>query len=372
MIGKLDDTLWHQIASTFDHVGTSDSRFFDRYWFAVYAPDGQAAAQFTMAVYNNMNVLDGGFVIVRNGAQHNLRVSRALRPRFQTAVGPLSVAVEEPLERLQILVAPGDHSTGCDLVWQAILPAEEEPPHFERSHGRVIEEYQRFNQIGVVDGWLEVAGERIRVDRWWGGRDHSWGVRRGVGGPDPVTGTSPPPSVDGILFAFLFFSTDALAGHVQFMERGRKRVYLSGLLRERGKAEAPDLVVTNAELSLEFFEGTRRFRDATIEATLADGERVTLRVQPNGYAIAMPGLGYGGWHDGRGLGVFRGEYYEEHEVWDVSHPAEVVYPDGTVDTPVHRIAPVTLSSAGPSRAGTGTGSITLLAIGRLPQYGLES
>jgi hypothetical protein len=149
-------------------------------------------------------------------------------------------------------------------------------------------------------------------------------------------------------------------------------VYLSGLLRERGKAEAPDLVVTNAELSLEFFEGTRRFRDATIEATLADGERVTLRVQPNGYAIAMPGLGYGGWHDGRGLGVFRGEYYEEHEVWDVSHPAEVVYPDGTVDTPVHRIAPVTLSSAGPSRAGTGTGSITLLAIGRLPQYGLES
>ena len=38
MLTGLDDSLWHQIPSTFDHVGTSDPRFFDRYWFAVYEP----------------------------------------------------------------------------------------------------------------------------------------------------------------------------------------------------------------------------------------------------------------------------------------------------------------------------------------------
>ena len=38
MLTKLDDTLWHQLPTTFDHVGTSDPRFFDRYWFAVYDP----------------------------------------------------------------------------------------------------------------------------------------------------------------------------------------------------------------------------------------------------------------------------------------------------------------------------------------------
>ena len=29
MLTAMDDTLWHQIASTFDHVGTSDLRFFE-------------------------------------------------------------------------------------------------------------------------------------------------------------------------------------------------------------------------------------------------------------------------------------------------------------------------------------------------------
>ena len=50
MLTPLDDSLWHQIPSTFDHVGTSDPRFFDRYWFAVYEPSGSAALQFTLGV----------------------------------------------------------------------------------------------------------------------------------------------------------------------------------------------------------------------------------------------------------------------------------------------------------------------------------
>ena len=41
MLGPLDDTLWHQIAEPFEHVGTSDPRFFDRYWFAIYDPPGR-------------------------------------------------------------------------------------------------------------------------------------------------------------------------------------------------------------------------------------------------------------------------------------------------------------------------------------------
>ena len=40
MLTPLDDSLWHQIASPFENVGTSDHRFFDRMWFAVYDPGG--------------------------------------------------------------------------------------------------------------------------------------------------------------------------------------------------------------------------------------------------------------------------------------------------------------------------------------------
>src|SRR5215212_9064437 len=79
MLTPLDDSLWHQIASPFENVGTSDHRFFDRMWFAVYDPAGSGALQFTIGVYNNMNVIDGGLVVIRDTTQYNLRTSRSLR-----------------------------------------------------------------------------------------------------------------------------------------------------------------------------------------------------------------------------------------------------------------------------------------------------
>ncbi len=369
MLGPLDDTLWHQIAEPFEHVGTSDPRFFDRYWFAVYDPAGRAAMQFTMGSYNNMNVLDGGVVVVRGGTQHNLRVSRALRPRFEPEVGPMRVEPTVPLEELRLVVAPGEHAVAADLVWRAELAPEIEKPHVERERGRLAQDYQRFNQVGVVDGWISAGGERLEVDGWWGGRDHSWGVRPQMGIPEPVTGPARQPSEQGTLFYFLFFSTNRRAGHVQIMERGASRVYLTGLIRDR---EAPEVDhrVTEADLSLDFFADTRRFSSADMAVTLDDGRALRLGATPLGSAVAMAGLGYsGGWNDGLGLGVYRGEASTEHEVWDVSHPADVMPSSGEVFTPMHRIAPVTVATDDPDE--TGTGSLTLIANGKLPQYGLE-
>ncbi|MCU1375490.1 MAG: hypothetical protein JWO68_2776, partial [Actinomycetia bacterium] len=37
-----------------------------------------------MGVYQNMNVVDGGFIAIRDGRQHNVRVSRQLRPTYDT------------------------------------------------------------------------------------------------------------------------------------------------------------------------------------------------------------------------------------------------------------------------------------------------
>jgi hypothetical protein len=85
----------------------------------------------------------------------------------------------------------------------------------------------------------------------------------------------------------------------------------------------------------------------------------------------MPGLGYsGGYDDGRGLGVWRGDDHREVDVWDVRHPARVVRADGTVDEPVHRIQPVHVTATGFGGDSAGTGSMTMIANGRLPQHGL--
>jgi hypothetical protein len=371
MLTPLDDTLWHQIPSPFEQVGTSDHRFFDRMWFAVYDPAGTTALQFTIGAYNNMNVLDGGFVVIRGTTQYNLRASRSLRPRFEPAVGALRIEVVKPLEHLRLHVEEGDQHVHGVLDWKAVLPPEEEKPHQVRVRGRASEDYQRFNQVGVVDGVLHVAGERVDVAQWWGCRDHSWGVRPGVGGWDPVTGVQPPPSQVGNLFAFLFFSTDRLAGHVQVAERGAERVYLTGLVRDRHDRSAPERRVDAATLSLDLVEGTRRPRRTTLALTLDDGSPLTLDAHAMGPSIAMPGLGYsGGWNDGLALGAWRGDDYREIDVWDVTDPVAVVDESGAVTRPVHRIQPVRLVGESPDGTSEGTGSLTLIANGALPQYGL--
>ena len=85
MLTDLDDSPWHQLPTTFDHVATSDPRFFDRLWFAASDRHGSGALQVTIGVYQNMNVVDGGVVVVADGVQHNLRVSRQLRPVYETS-----------------------------------------------------------------------------------------------------------------------------------------------------------------------------------------------------------------------------------------------------------------------------------------------
>src|SRR4029453_18585631 len=102
VLSALDETLRHQLPTTFDHVWTSDPRQFDRYWFAAYDPQARFALICGMGLYSNMNVLDGyaALMLPRAGGgaeHHNFRVSRALRPDIdRPAVGPLSIEVVEP------------------------------------------------------------------------------------------------------------------------------------------------------------------------------------------------------------------------------------------------------------------------------------
>ena len=386
MLTPMDDTLWHQLPTTFDHVGTSDPRFFDRYWFAATDPAGAGTLQFTLGAYQNMNVMDGGFVAIRSGQQHNVRVSRALRPRYEPACGPLRVEVLEPLERFRLRVDAGPHGVEADLEWKATLAAQEEAARFTRSRGRVVEESRRFDQIGECTGWLSLAGgERLELDHWWATRDHSWGVRERMGVEEPVTGPAPAPSAGG-LFAFLFFSTESLGGHVQLAQFSGRPDYFTAEITRRGRgAEGNEPAIelqlqARASLDIRFHDAAspRRFRSVRFDTRLPDGTEVQIQATALGPAVDMQGLGYGGYDDARGLGVYRGEEHLEHDVWDVSHPTDVVRParpggaPAQSVRPVHRIQPVHVVLSGGGLDGEGTGSLTMIAEGNLPQLGLTS
>lgn len=364
MLTPLDDSPWHQLPTTFDHVHTSDPRFFDRLWFAASDRVGRSTFQFTMGVYQNMNVVDGGVVFILNGQQHNLRVSRQLRPLYETACGPLHLEVIEPMKHLRLSIARGDHLRG-ELEWKADMAPQEEHQHFKRRSGRILEDYSRYDQVGSCHGWLEADGERVDVDSWWSCRDHSWGVRERVGIPEPVTGEGQVSG--GGLFSFLFYSTETHGGHVQVARGLDGSRYLSATILRRPSGEVT-FVGIDADITVSFVDDARprRMRAASFELRSPTGSRTRIDVEAQGPAVAMPGLGYGGYDDGLGLGVWRGVTHLESEIWDVAHPAEVGYPDGSTGRPVHRIQPVKVVETGPDGVTSeGTGSLTFIAEGAL-------
>ena len=367
MLTPLDDTLWHQLPTTFDHVGTSDPRYFDRYWFAIYSGDGRVAIQITMGAYRNMNVLDGGAVMIVDGKQYNLRVSRSLNGSVDTACGPLRITAIEPLKSFEIDIAPGAHGLSGHLRWTCVEPAREEHPHYNRLHGREVENYRRFDQIGQASGWMECAAGRIEITDWWSCRDHSWGVRRGMGVPEPVTGPKVALADKGHVMSFLFFSTTAMSGHLLFMARGEDAPYTTGVVTERHNEAVHE--AAKITLQADLVPGTRRFREARVNATFTDGTVLNLSVPARGASIAMQGLGYsGGYDDGRGLGAWRGVDHLESDVWDVSHPAKIVYPDGSHKEHWHRIQPVGIAADFGGATSSGSGSMTLTIAGRLPAW----
>ena len=370
MLTPLDDSPWHQIADTFDHVGPSDPRFFDRLWFAASDPAGSGTLQFTIGVYQNMNVVDGGFVVIHDGKQHNVRASRRLRPRYEFDVAPLAIEIVEPMQHLHLSVAPGAHGVAAELDWHAVLEPEEEPQHFGRRDGRVVEDYKRMDQIGVCRGWFDVGNGPVAVDEWWACRDHSWGVRERVGIPEPATNEAPERPA-GSFFAFLFYSTSAVGGHVQVAgapghpsTSGRSTSVRIANVDGSGEP-AVGLPVTVAAAFSD--DGRpRRIR----RGRFGVGDDLTIDVEALGRAIAMPGLGYGGYDDGLGLGVYRGVAHVEHDVWDVTHPAEVLLGDGSTTRPVHRIQPVRVTQTGPDGVSEGTGSLTFICEGDLADLGV--
>ena len=245
--------------------------------------------------------------------------------------------------------------------------AREEHPHYTRLQSRTVEDYRRFDQIGVANGYLEVAGRRVAIENWWSCRDHSWGVRRGMGIPEPVTGPKVSLAEKGHVMSFLFFSTTAMSGHLLFQGRGDDVPYTTGTITRRDTDRFDE--VADIALGVDLHEGTRRFRTAEVTAALSGGDTLRLQVRAQGPAIAMQGLGYsGGYDDGRGLGAWRGETHREVDVWDVLHPSKIVLPDGSQKEHWHRIQPVSIDANLQGETSTGTGSMTLTITGRLPEH----
>jgi hypothetical protein len=364
----LDESLLHQTSTTFADVATSDHRFYDRCWVAAYDPGGDMALNMGLGVYKNMDVADGFCCVVRGSHQRNVRVSRTLRPRLDdSVVGPLRYEVIDPYRHVRVDLEPDGHGVGCHLDWRATLPPFVEDPTLTEINGRVATNVQRYDQTGTVDGWISLDGERIPVDGWFGARDHSWGVRAGVGGFEPATGSS--PFADGFLVTWLLFRTPDLGGYVQLNRDGHgNETFKDGRLRfDDGR---DDRVVCEVDQQVEFPSGSRWYRRASLQVTDDEGATYEMECERLSRPIVMRGAGYdGGFDDNQGLGVHRGNSVLEADAYDLSedgHPRRL--PDRTPMRSLQTGQPVSIVVNG----SAGVGDLTVLAVGDLSRYGVPA
>jgi hypothetical protein len=369
---SFDEMLCHQIATTFDHVGSSDHRFFDRTFFGTFAPDGSVGVVTGMASYNNTNTFEGYAAIHHSGRQYNLRLARPLRPEMQVLeVGPLAHKVLEPLSSVQLTLAPNASGCSFELTWEGVIPPHEELHHYQRAQGRAVQDFRRFDQPGRVSGWVNICGSQVSVLDWFGARDHSWGVRAGMGGYEPITETprDVADSRNSFLVVWLEFATEKWAGHIQVREDGEgSRRYFNGFVQERSGARNRYEAVDVSIGPISFHPGTAAYANARLHITTHEGSTWDIDAQPLATAWAYRGAGYDrGYDDGRGLGVFRG-HVVEHDIYDVSD-VEMVrsVDDNRVLEPGHREQPVRLTLNGES----GFGHMPIGFSGNIPRYGLE-
>ena len=173
-----------------------------------------------------------------------------------------------------------------------------------------------------------VGGDRIELttDRASFFRNHSWGFMGGRGGPKLYAAPRPVPKRPAGLRQWVLYALPSHSGywHCFDNEKGRRTMQRGNIMY--GDRSVP---VTDVDHELEFFEGGRRMKRGRVTLTDAEGTERTLEVEDLGNWVYCQGGGYfGGWNDGLGQGVYRGDYYVEGEVWDVSHPTTITDSEG--------------------------------------------
>jgi hypothetical protein len=369
-----DETLNHQIVATFASVGQSDPSWTEKVWAIAHARDGSLQVVFGLGKYTNRGVYDSAGGVCRGTEQWTVRGSRRLSADpTAMSVGPLHYEIVEPLCSVRCRLEPNEHAgISFDLTWHGEYEPSLEEPWPDRSPDgyRVTHDVLRYHQVGTVEGWVDVEGERTAVTRgnWLSVRDHSWGLRPGVGLPIPglprgrraeQTRLTWFPMLmeraDGSRYSLFAFHQHG-AGEGFSTTRSQAEEHLPSGDRHRFAAVTQDL---------RFRDDNRRLIEGTVTLVDTDGTIRPLHIRPvsdTGFHLGTGG--YFGWN-GRMLGQWAGEL-----VVDGEHLSGL--DDPTVAREVHQLRDLLVHVDDPVGGGRGLGNIETLAVGAFPELGLTA
>jgi len=190
--------------------------------------------------------------------------------------------------------------------------------------GRLLSERATYEMTGSAEGFVEIDGTRIDLapETSAAFRNHSWGFQPGRGGPRPYGSPMPSRRADGVRQWVLFRMRD----HSGFWFTDPSNRAAAG----RGAILRADRVipVVGAKSNVDFYPGGRRASGGSYRLTDVEGTVRDYRFDDLGWVYCQGGGYFGGFDDGLGQGVYRGEYHEEGEVWDVRDPTTIVDASG--------------------------------------------
>lgn len=368
MLGPADDFLIHQTHEPVAYAGTSDRRFYDRYFFTGHLCSPDLFFMIGMGVYPNLGVIDAFASVSSGETQCTTRASRELgSDRMDTAsVGPFTVSVVEGLRRLRIKCAPAGQAVSLDLEWIGAVPAIQEPPLFKRTMGRVMEQGTRFIQTGCWGGHIEVDGQRHTLDpaTSWGARDRSWGVRsigmerepRGIQQANKVQETRAPLWI----WSPMQFRDFSIHFNISEHANGEREVENVQLIPNFGKGGAPSWM-GRSEHDLKFDRDTRELLPgSSVSFVDAQGRKRTVRLEPLRRSYLRAGTGYGGPDPWR-HGMYMGKDWCDSVRYDLRDEA-VTSRIG----PTHVLCRMTLDDG-----EVGYGTFETQVFGAFPRYGFE-
>jgi hypothetical protein len=370
-----DEQFSHQIVDTFATVGTTDPSWTEKVCAMAAARDGSLQLGFGLGKYTNRDVMDCYAGVSRGVEQLTVRASRRLAPTPElTVVGPIHYEVHEALRTVRFTLDANDcQPIAFDWTFEAVVPPHVEDRTHMRDGYRVSAELVRYHQTGVASGWVEVDGERTDMtpDSWVSTRDHSWGVRYGVGVPAPDL--APAPSMvgaPGASFEFLWspILMERPDGSRYAIWLEWSRVRAPGFAQEQahGTVESPDGTVDHVvgiAPDLTYDPANRRLRGGRITCTMSDGTTRPLEVEvvsDTGFHLGA-GLYFG--FDGHHHGEWRGELHVDGErIADCS----------TVKSSrrLHQIRDTVIRVDDPVGGGIGWGNCQPIITGDHPDLGL--
>jgi hypothetical protein len=369
-----DESFSHQIVETHAHVADADRSWTEKVCAMAAARDGSLQLGFGVGKYTNRNVFDGYAGVSRGREQWTVRGSRRLSDDADTVgVGPIRYDVLDPYRTIRFSCAAND---AVPVAFEWIFDASVPPVLEDRDRARARRGYRldadvlRYHQIGVASGWVEVEGERHEVSTggWFSTRDHSWGVRQGVGLPttDVEGGVAVVPSFRFSWSPMLLERADGSRYGVHHQHR-QLRVPGYEESQMEGGVEHPDGRIekfTGLRSELRFDPHNRRVLGGTLHFTTADGSERPVTVEAIGDTGFHLGAGLYFGLDGHFHGEWRGALHVDGEyIADCTDPATA--------RRIHQIRDAVMRVDDPVGGGRGWCNLQTAIVGAWPDQGLD-